>query len=65
MSDDEGDHSHYNNGNRAFLQAVMARGTITMKEGQLLLAEIFSIQEGAFSPPPILSLSINTPQAAA
>ncbi|KAH8601599.1 Nse1 non-SMC component of SMC5-6 complex-domain-containing protein [Bisporella sp. PMI_857] len=46
MSDDEGDHSHYNNGNRAFLQAVMARGTITMKEGQLLLAEIFSIQEG-------------------
>ena len=39
------DESHYNDGNRAFLQALMARGTITFKEGQQVLAAIFTVQE--------------------
>lgn len=36
----------YNDGNRAFLQAFMARGTMTFPEAQGVLAEIFTIQEG-------------------
>ncbi|KAI0599419.1 putative DNA repair protein Nse1 [Biscogniauxia sp. FL1348] len=37
---------HYNDGNRAFLQALLARGTMTFKEAQPVLAAIFSAQEG-------------------
>jgi hypothetical protein len=37
---------HYNDGNRAFLQAIMARGALTLKEGKLILAAIFTAQEG-------------------
>lgn len=37
--------SHYNDGNRAFLQAIMARGTLTLKEGKAILAAIFSAQD--------------------
>lgn len=37
---------HYNDGNRAFLQALLARGTITIAEGKKLLAAIFTAQEG-------------------
>lgn len=36
----------YNDANRAFLQAMMARGTLTFREGQKLLAEILSASEG-------------------
>jgi hypothetical protein len=36
----------YNDGNRAFLQAFMARGTLTLSEGQKILAAIFTVQEG-------------------
>jgi len=43
---DAGDNGGYNDGNRAFLQAIMARGTMTLKEGKEVLAEIFSIDEG-------------------
>ncbi|TAQ85357.1 hypothetical protein B7494_g6325 [Chlorociboria aeruginascens] len=38
--------AHYNDGNRAFLQALMARGTLTLQQGKELLAAIFTIQEG-------------------
>jgi len=43
----------YNDGNRAFLQAFMARGTLTLQEGQSLLAAIISAprdEENAFNP---------------
>ncbi|KAI0546412.1 Nse1 non-SMC component of SMC5-6 complex-domain-containing protein [Xylaria curta] len=36
----------YNDGNRAFLQAFLARGTLTFKESQAILAAIFTAQEG-------------------
>ncbi|KAI0140064.1 putative DNA repair protein Nse1 [Hypoxylon sp. NC0597] len=36
---------HYNNGNRAFLQAFMARGTMTFSQAQPILAAIFTAQE--------------------
>ncbi|KAH8162571.1 hypothetical protein CIB48_g5665 [Xylaria polymorpha] len=36
----------YNDGNRAFLQAFLARGTMTFKESQPILADIFTAQEG-------------------
>ncbi|KAI1825462.1 Nse1 non-SMC component of SMC5-6 complex-domain-containing protein [Xylaria intraflava] len=35
----------YNDGNRAFVQAFLARGTMTFKEAQRILAAIFSAQE--------------------
>ncbi|EFQ27694.1 RING-like domain-containing protein [Colletotrichum graminicola] len=35
---------HYNDGNRAFLQAFLARGTLTFEEAQTILAEIFTIE---------------------
>ena len=38
--------AHYNHGNRAFLQSFMARGTINFEDGQNILSEIFTIQEG-------------------
>lgn len=46
--DDAGDPSmgHYDDSNRAFLQALLARGTMTFEEGQKILAAIFSVQEG-------------------
>ena len=43
MDAEDGD---YLDGNRAFLQALMARGTMTFKEGQKVLAAIFTVQEG-------------------
>jgi len=36
---------HYNDGNRAFLQALMARGTLTFKEAKHILAAIFTVQD--------------------
>ncbi|WYZ45329.1 hypothetical protein EsH8_VIII_000645 [Colletotrichum jinshuiense] len=35
---------HYNNGNRAFLQAFLARGTLTFEDAQPILAEIFTLE---------------------
>ncbi|OHW90847.1 RING-like domain-containing protein [Colletotrichum incanum] len=35
---------HYNDGNRAFLQAFLARGTLTFEEAQIILAEIFTVE---------------------
>ncbi|OLN87883.1 Non-structural maintenance of chromosomes element 1-like protein [Colletotrichum chlorophyti] len=35
---------HYNDGNRAFLQAFLARGTLTFEEAQHILAAIFTLQ---------------------
>jgi len=43
-SDDED--GGYNDSNRAFLQALMARGSINLADGRNLLAEILSVQEG-------------------
>ncbi|XMA14935.1 hypothetical protein WAI453_007726 [Rhynchosporium graminicola] len=42
---DASDHAapHYNDGNRAFLQSMMARGTLTLREAKPLLAAIFSL----------------------
>ncbi|KAL2065684.1 hypothetical protein VTL71DRAFT_3354 [Oculimacula yallundae] len=42
---DASDHAApgYNNGNRAFLQSMMARGTLTFREAKPLLAAIFSL----------------------
>ncbi|KFZ25377.1 hypothetical protein V502_00143 [Pseudogymnoascus sp. VKM F-4520 (FW-2644)] len=38
--------AQYDDSNRAFLQAFMARGTLTFKEGRPLLAAIFSVKDG-------------------
>ena len=43
---DAGENVGYNDGNRAFLQAIMARGTMTLKEGKEVLAEILSVDQG-------------------
>jgi len=44
---DAGDISgNYNDGNRAFLQSLLARGTMNFEEGRKVLAAIFTIQEG-------------------
>lgn len=45
MEDDDEVPGHYDDGNRAFLQAFMARGTLTFKEARPILAAIFSVQE--------------------
>ncbi|KPM42430.1 hypothetical protein AK830_g4137 [Neonectria ditissima] len=37
---------HYTAGNRAFLQAILARGTITFEEAQPILAEILTADSG-------------------
>ncbi|KAE8441915.1 hypothetical protein EG329_004173 [Mollisiaceae sp. DMI_Dod_QoI] len=42
---DVGDGSQYNDGNRAFLQSFLARGTLTLEEAKPMLAAIFSVQE--------------------
>ncbi|KAI1136955.1 putative DNA repair protein Nse1 [Hypoxylon sp. FL0543] len=44
MEEDEIPH-HYDDGNRAFLQAFMARGTMTFSQAQPILAAIFTAQE--------------------
>lgn len=36
----------YTNGNRAFVQAFLARGTLTFKDAKPLLARIFTIESG-------------------
>jgi hypothetical protein len=45
---------HYNDGNRAFLQSLMARGSITYEDAQKVLAEIFTVQQG--KPPSRLTM---------
>ncbi|KAH9887769.1 Nse1 non-SMC component of SMC5-6 complex-domain-containing protein [Xylariomycetidae sp. FL2044] len=46
MDEDHDDfHGQYDDGNRAFLQAFMARGTMTFKEARHILAAIFKAQE--------------------
>ncbi|RKF83984.1 Non-structural maintenance of chromosomes element 1-like protein [Golovinomyces cichoracearum] len=37
--------NQYTDGNRAFLQAIMARGAFTLSEGKSMLAAILSVQE--------------------
>ncbi|KAL5331783.1 hypothetical protein ACEPPN_001321 [Leptodophora sp. 'Broadleaf-Isolate-01'] len=41
----------YNNGNRAFLQSFMARGTLTLREAKPLLAAIFSLDSDSLVEP--------------
>ncbi|KAK8080626.1 DNA repair protein Nse1 [Apiospora hydei] len=41
----EGD-GEYTDGNRAFVQALMARGTMTLQEAKPVLASILTVQEG-------------------
>ncbi|RFU34860.1 hypothetical protein B7463_g1483, partial [Scytalidium lignicola] len=42
---------HYNDSNRAFLQAFVARGTLTFKEAKPILAAIFTVQEDSPADP--------------
>lgn len=42
MADDGEEEGSYNDTNRAFLQAFMARSTLTFKEAQPVLAAIFT-----------------------
>lgn len=51
MEDEDGIPGQYNDGNRAFLQAFMARGMLTFKEARAILAAIFSVQEGSPTEP--------------
>lgn len=44
--DESGISGHYSDGNRAFLQALMSRGSMTFAEAQPVLAAIFTAQEG-------------------
>jgi non-structural maintenance of chromosomes element 1 len=39
---------HYDDSNRAFLQAILARGTLNLKEGKRILAAIFTAKEGLY-----------------
>jgi len=55
---------HYNDGNRAFLQAIMARGTLTLKEGKSILAAIFTAQEGLLNLPDRRTCAYEPSQAA-
>ncbi|PVH81947.1 hypothetical protein DL98DRAFT_653605 [Cadophora sp. DSE1049] len=50
---DAADHAApgYNNGNRAFLQSFMARGTLTLREAKPLLAAIFSLESDSLVEP--------------
>ncbi|KAK1756004.1 Nse1 non-SMC component of SMC5-6 complex-domain-containing protein [Echria macrotheca] len=41
---------HYDNTNRAFLQALMARGSLTFPEGQKLIAAILAAERGERGP---------------
>ncbi|KXJ92271.1 hypothetical protein Micbo1qcDRAFT_162467, partial [Microdochium bolleyi] len=51
MEPEDGDEAmhgqHYADGNRAFLQALMSRGSMTFSEAQPVLAAIFTAQEAA------------------
>jgi non-structural maintenance of chromosomes element 1 len=38
----DGETEDYNNANRAFLQAIIARGTLSFDDGQQILAAILS-----------------------
>jgi non-structural maintenance of chromosomes element 1 len=40
--------ANYDDGNRAFLQAFMARGTLTLKRAKPILAAIFTAQDGEY-----------------
>jgi non-structural maintenance of chromosomes element 1 len=42
----------YNDGNRAFLQALMARGTMTYHEARPIIANIMAVQEAGDQDPP-------------
>ncbi|KAI1635155.1 RING-like domain-containing protein [Biscogniauxia mediterranea] len=46
MDDRDSLPAHYNDGNRAFLQALLARGAMTFKEAQPVLAAILGAQTG-------------------
>ncbi|KAL3420118.1 RING-like domain-containing protein [Phlyctema vagabunda] len=46
MDEDEPVRARYDDTNRAFLQALMARGSITLKQAKPILAEIFTILDG-------------------
>jgi hypothetical protein len=46
MSEAEDIPERYNDGNRAFLQSFLARGTMKFEDGQKVLAAIFTVQEG-------------------
>lgn len=45
-SEDEGTVGQWNDGNRAFVQAFMARGSMTLKQAKPILAAIFSAERG-------------------
>jgi hypothetical protein len=50
VMDDDDDHSvaaDYDDSNRAFMQAFLARGTMDLKEGKKALAAIFTAKEGS------------------
>ena len=47
MSD--GQDSGYNDAHRAFLQAIMAKSTITFEEAQSILAAILTVQSKFYS----------------
>ena len=49
----------YDDSNRAFLQAFMARGTLTFKEARPLLAAIFSVKDGTSPIPLQLCLQVS------
>ena len=51
MDDQEEITGQYDDGNRAFLQAFMARGTLTLKQARPILAAIFTEQEGEATDP--------------
>ncbi|KAI1182420.1 Nse1 non-SMC component of SMC5-6 complex-domain-containing protein [Nemania serpens] len=52
MDEDQDDFiGQYNDGNRAFLQAFLARGTMTFKASQPILAAIFTEQENQVTEP--------------
>lgn len=42
MPDDEEDEAQYNDTNRAFLQAFLARSTLTFEQAKPILAAIFT-----------------------
>jgi len=46
MDSDNDEPVQYGDANRAFLQAFMARGSMTLKEAKPILAAIFTVQEG-------------------
>ncbi|KAI0015558.1 putative DNA repair protein Nse1 [Xylariomycetidae sp. FL0641] len=45
MEEQDGFPAQYNDGNRAFLQALLARGTMTYRESRPILAGIFTAEE--------------------